>query len=171
MLVKEVKFGTPFPAFAQTFIGIRLSISTASLTYGLSKVTHATPFHTYMRSGTYFCEKLSLKWWCHICLMLKKLKLGAKWYVTVPNSVTPIKPILWEWIYMSYEWYCQIVHRLYIYYISIRTDFRETVILNIILINFMTKNSGFFCRLVQQELNVACETSILWSMFMLNKYW
>ena len=29
----------------------------------------------------------------------------------------------------------------------------------------------FFCRLAQQELNVSYETSIIWSMFMLPKYW
>ena len=29
----------------------------------------------------------------------------------------------------------------------------------------------FFCRSVQQELNVAYEASIFWSMFMLHKYW
>ena len=38
-----------------------------------------------------------------------------------------------------------------------------------IFIKFMTKNA-VFCRLVQQELNVAYETSIFWSMFILHKY-
>ena len=34
----------------------------------------------------------------------------------------------------------------------------------------MTKNL-FFCRLVQQELNVLYETGIYRSIFMLHKYW
>ena len=39
-----------------------------------------------------------------------------------------------------------------------------------IFIKFMTKN-GSFCRLVQQELNIAYEASIFCSMFMLYEYW
>ena len=42
--------------------------------------------------------------------------------------------------------------------------------LGAIFIKFMTKNA-VFCRLAQQELKVAYETSTFWSMFMLPKYW
>ena len=30
----------------------------------------------------------------------------AKWHVTAPNSVTPIKPFVCKWIYMSHGLYC-----------------------------------------------------------------
>ena len=46
--------------------------------------------------------------------------------------------------------------------------YRETVILSIFYQIHDEKYS--FCRLVQQELKVAYETSIFWSMFMLHKY-
>ena len=39
----------------------------------------------------------------------------AKWHVTVPNSVTPIKFIVCKWIYISQGWYCQITHKLHVY--------------------------------------------------------
>ena len=47
--------------------------------------------------------------------------------------------------------------------------FGEVVILGN-FIKLMTKNA-VFCRLAQQELKVSYETSIVWSMFMLPKYW
>ena len=54
-----------------------------------------------------------------------------------------------------------------IYKIFIR-NFHETVILsNVYKIH---DENAILCRLVQQELNVAYETSIFWSMFMLHKY-
>ena len=42
-------------------------------------------------------------------------RFGAKWNVTVPNSVTLIKPILCKWIYMLQWWYCQMTHKLHVY--------------------------------------------------------
>ena len=42
-------------------------------------------------------------------------RLGAKWNVTVPSSVTQIKPIVCKWIYMSQRWYCQMTYELHIY--------------------------------------------------------
>ena len=76
------------------------------------------------RSGTYFREKWSLKWWYHVCLSLNSAQInlsstwnflpkilfrrnnihreidhwnrrwfGAKWHVTVPNSVAPVKHV------------------------------------------------------------------------------
>ena len=42
-------------------------------------------------------------------------RFGAKWHVTVPNSVTPIKHIVCKWIHMSQGWYCQITHKLHVY--------------------------------------------------------
>ena len=95
-------------------------------------------------------------------------RFGAKWHVTVPNSVTPIKPIVCKLIHMSQGWYCQMTHKLHVYEIFmsifIKLWFRE------IFLKFMTKNA-VFCRLVQQELNVSYETSIFRLMFMLHKYW
>ena len=95
-------------------------------------------------------------------------RFGAKWNVTVLNSVTPIKPIVCEWIYMSQGWYFQLTRELHIYK-TFHSHLRETVILRNFFIKFMTKNAVFY-RLVQQELNVAYATSIFWSMFMLHKY-
>ena len=46
-------------------------------------------------------------------------RFGAKWNVTVPNSVTPIKPIVYELLYMS-EGYFQMTRDLSIYDIFIR---------------------------------------------------
>ena len=92
----------------------------------------------------------------------------AKWHVTVPNSVTPIKPIVCKWIYMPQGWYCQMTHKLHVYNIFIRIFvklwFRE------VFIKFMTKNTDF-CPLVHQELNLSYETSIFRSIFILRKYW
>ena len=52
----------------------------------------------------------------------------AKWNVTVPKSVTPVKPIVCKWIYMSrgniVKW-----HTNYMY-IKFSSAFRETVILS-----------------------------------------
>ena len=42
-------------------------------------------------------------------------RFGAKWNVTVPNSVTPIKHIACQWKYISQGWYCQMPHELCIY--------------------------------------------------------
>ena len=94
-------------------------------------------------------------------------RFGAKWHVTVPNSVTPIKPIVCKLIHMSQGCYCQMTHKLHVYeiFISIfiKLWFRE------FFLKFMTK-SAVFCRLVH-KLNVSYETSIFRSMFMLHKYW
>ena len=94
-------------------------------------------------------------------------RFGAKWHVTVPNSVTSIKPVICKWIYLPQGWYCQMTHKLHIYQIFIRIFvklwFRE------IVIKFMTKNA-VFCRLAQQELIVSYETSIFRSMSMWHKY-
>ena len=66
--------------------------------------------------------------------------------------------------YISQGWKCQMTHISYIYYIFIcifvKLWFRTT------FMKFMMKNADF-CHLVQQELNVAYETSI----FMLHKSW
>ena len=93
---------------------------------------------------------------------------GAKWNVTVPNSVTAIKPIVCEWIYMSEEWYFQMTGELHISKIFV--IFVKLWFWAIFFIKFTTKNAVSCRRLVQQELNVAYETSIFWSMFTLHKY-
>ena len=66
---------------------------------------------------------------------------GAKWNVTVPNSVTPVKPMVCKWIYMSQGVMLsndtQITHML-----NFHPRFHETVILSI-FIKFMTKNAVF----------------------------
>ena len=46
-------------------------------------------------------------------------RFDAKWHVTVPNSVTPIKPIVCKLIHMSQGWYCQMTHKLHVYQIFI----------------------------------------------------
>ena len=40
-------------------------------------------------------------------------RFGAKRHVTVPCSVTPIKPIVCKWIYISQGWYCQMTYKLH----------------------------------------------------------
>ena len=90
-------------------------------------------------------------------------RFGAKWNVTVPNSVTPIKPIVCEWMSMSEEWYFQMTRELRISEIFIGIYVK--LWFWAIFVKFMTKNA-VFCRLVQQELNVAYETGIFRSMFM-----
>ena len=42
-------------------------------------------------------------------------RFGAKWHVTVPNSVTPIKPLVCKSIYISQGWYCQMTHKLHVF--------------------------------------------------------
>ena len=74
-------------------------------------------------------------------------RFGAKWHVTVPNSVTPIKPIVCKWIYMSPGWYCQMTHVYQIFIrIFVKLWFRD------FFFKLMMKNA-VFCRLAQQELN------------------
>ena len=94
-------------------------------------------------------------------------RFGAKWNVTVSNSVTPVKPIACKWIYISpgsvVKW-----HTNYTY-----IKFSSAVSWNwfwAIFIKFMPKNA-VFCCLAQQELNASYETSIFQSMFILPKYW
>ena len=94
-------------------------------------------------------------------------RTGAKSNVTVPNSVTPIKSIVCEWIYMSQRRYFQMTRELHTDKIFIGIFVK--LWFWAIFIKFMTKNA-VFRRLVQQEWNVAYETSIFWSMFMLHKY-
>ena len=93
---------------------------------------------------------------------------GAKWKVTVPNFVTPIKPIVCKWIYMSYGFYCQMTHELYINKSFIGIFVQTTILSDLYKIQ---KKNAALNHLVQQEFNVAYETSISWSMFMLHKYW
>ena len=130
-----------------------------------SNISHA---NEYARPGTYFREKFSLKWWCnkiffqcnHIHREIdqwNRRRFGAKWNVTVPNSVTPIKPIVCEWIYMLLGWYFKMTRELHIYKIFIRIFVK--LWFWAIFTKFITKNA-VFCRLVHQELNVAYETSI-----------
>ena len=40
-----------------------------------------------------------------------RCRFSTKWHVTVPNSVTPLKPIVCKWIYMSPGRYCQMTHK------------------------------------------------------------
>ena len=93
-------------------------------------------------------------------------QFGANWNATVPNSVTPIKPIVSEWIYMSQGWYWWMTHKLHVYQIFIRIfvklRFRE------FFVKFMTTNA-YLCRLAQQDLNVSYETSIFRSILMVHK--
>ena len=98
----------------------------------------------------------------------KRRRLGAKWNVTVPNSVTPIKPYHMQMnihvtgLIMSND--TQNTHIL-----NFHQHFRKIVISRN-YIKFITKNA-VFCRLIQQEFNVSYETSIFRSMFMLHEYW
>ena len=92
---------------------------------------------------------------------------GAKWHVTVPNSVAPVKSILCKWIYMLQgnvvKWN---THDTYVKFSSVfswNCDFEH------FFLKFMTKNAGFFCHLVLQELNVIYEISIFRLMFMWHK--
>ena len=39
---------------------------------------------------------------------------GAKWHVTVPNSVAPVKPIVCKWIYMLQGQCCQMTHKWHV---------------------------------------------------------
>ena len=95
-------------------------------------------------------------------------RFGAKWHVTVPNSVAPVRPIVYKWIYMSQGSCCQMTHKLHVCQISIRS--LVELWFWAIFIKFLSKNA-VFCRLAQQELKVSYETSTFWSMFMLPKYW
>ena len=41
-------------------------------------------------------------------------RFGAKWYVTVPNSVAPVRPIVHKLIYMSQGLCCQMTQKLHV---------------------------------------------------------
>ena len=85
-------------------------------------------------------------------------------YVTVQNSVTPIKPAIFKMnTHVTEDILLNntgIIHKL-----NFHPHFREIVILSN-LYKSRDKNAAFF-RLVQQEINVAYETSTFWPMFML----
>ena len=44
----------------------------------------------------------------------KRRRFGAKWHVTVPNSVAPVKPIVCKLIYISHGLCCQMTHKLHV---------------------------------------------------------
>ena len=56
-------------------------------------------------------------------------RFGAKWHVTVPNSVPPVKPIVCKLIYMSQRWCCQVTQKMALM-LNFHPHFRETVILS-----------------------------------------
>ena len=93
---------------------------------------------------------------------------GAKWHVTVPDSVASVKPIVCKWIYMLQGQCCQMRHKWHVCKIVIRIFVK--LWFWTFFIKFMTKNA-VFCRLAHQELNVSYEISIFRSMFMWHKYW
>ena len=64
-------------------------------------------------------------------------RFGAKWKVTVPNSVSPIKPIICKRIYMSEGWYFQMTRELHVSKIFVELWFWE------IFIKIMMKNVFF----------------------------
>ena len=76
-------------------------------------------------------------------------RFGTKWHVTVPNSVTPNKPIVCKWIYMSQEWYCQMTQVARI--LNFHPHFRKTVI------------SGNFYQILDEK----CSFFVAWH----NKSW
>ena len=135
------------------------------------------------------------KWWKNLKLGTNKLKLdfkflleiifrrnnihrkidrwnqrrfGAKWSVTVPNSVMPVKPIVCKWTYMSpgniVKWHTNYSYVKYSSTFSWNCDFEQ------FFFKFMAINA-VFCRFAQQELKVSYETSMFRSMFMSYKYW
>ena len=57
-------------------------------------------------------------------------RFGPKWNVTVPNSVTPVKPIVCKWIYMSRVMLLNDTQFAHIF--KVHPYCRETVILSIL---------------------------------------
>ena len=76
-------------------------------------------------------------------------QFGTKWHATLPNSVAPVKPCVYKWIYVSQKSYCQMIHKWHVCWIFIRIFVK--LWFSAIFIKFMTKNTSF-CRLAQQEL-------------------
>ena len=68
--------------------------------------------------------KLDLKLLPNICFRRNNIhweidqwnrsRFGAKWHVTVPNSVTPVKPIVYKLIYMTQVLCCEMTHKWHV---------------------------------------------------------
>ena len=110
-----------------------------------------------------FCRRNNIHWEID---QWNRRRFDAKWHVTVPYSVTSIKPVVCKWIYTSRGWYCQNDTRI-TRILNFHPHFHKIVIWIIFLSNSWRKMQ-FFCRLVQPELNVSYETSIFRSMFLLH---
>ena len=86
-------------------------------------------------------------------------RFGAKWLVTVPNSVAPVKPIVCKLIYMSRGLCCQITHKLLVCSISIRIFVK--LWFWAIFIKFVTKRCSFLSFITTR---VKC---IIWNQHIL----
>ena len=97
-------------------------------------------------------------------------RFGAKWNVTVPNSVMPVKPLVCKLIctchYMGnvVKWHTNYTYIKFSSAFSGNCDFEQFLWIH-------NEKCSICYRLRQQELKVSHEISIFRSMFMSHKYW
>ena len=113
---------------------------------------------------------------------LQRPDLATKWNVTVPNSITLIKPIVCR--YVKVTW-LTLSNDTWITHISnSHPHFRKTGVWNNFFYNTSQPHTHTYTHthtrahkhthtqfLVQQKLNVSYKTNILWSIFMSHKHW